>query len=84
MLQIHDILVWMWIRIRGSMPVTNGSGSWIRILLFSSLTFMMPAKTKILTQFVQLISVLRIRDVSPGSGFLNCYLFYFEMLTKKI
>jgi hypothetical protein len=25
--QIHDILVWIWIRIRGSMPLTNGSGS---------------------------------------------------------
>jgi hypothetical protein len=44
MLQIHDILVWIRIRIRGSMPLTNGSGSWIRILLFSSLTFKMPAK----------------------------------------
>ncbi len=33
-------------RIRGSMPLTNGSGSgsWIRILLFLSLTFKMPAK----------------------------------------
>jgi hypothetical protein len=31
---------------RGSMPLTNGSGSWIRILLFSSLTFKMPAKNK--------------------------------------
>jgi hypothetical protein len=43
-LQIHDILEW--IRIRGFMPLTNGfgSGSWIRILLFSSLTFKMPAK----------------------------------------
>jgi len=26
-LQIHDILVWIRIRIRGSMPLTNGSGS---------------------------------------------------------
>ncbi len=47
-LRIHDILVWIRIRIqiRGSMPLTNGSGSgpWIRILLFSSLTFKMPAK----------------------------------------
>jgi hypothetical protein len=50
--RIHDILVWIWIRIRGSMPLTNGSGfgsgfgseSWFRILLFSSLTFKMPAK----------------------------------------
>ncbi len=49
-LRIHDILGWIRIRIRGSMPLTNGSGSgfgsgsWIRILLFSSLTFKMPAK----------------------------------------
>jgi hypothetical protein len=31
MLRIHDILVWIririWIWIRGSMPLTNGSGS---------------------------------------------------------
>jgi hypothetical protein len=42
--RIHDILEW--IRIRGSMPLINGSGSgsWIRILLFSSLTFKMPTK----------------------------------------
>jgi hypothetical protein len=38
-LRIHDILGWIRIRIRVSMPLTNGSGSWIRILLFSSLTF---------------------------------------------
>jgi hypothetical protein len=25
--RIHDILVWIWIRIHGSMPLTNGSGS---------------------------------------------------------
>ncbi len=31
-------------RIRGSVPLTNGSVSWIRILLFSSLTFKTPAK----------------------------------------
>ncbi len=47
MLRIHDILGWILIRICGSMPLTNGSefgsGSWIRILLFSSLTFKMPA-----------------------------------------
>ncbi len=49
-LRIHDILGWIRIRIRGSMPLTNGSesgfgsGSWIRLLLFSSLTFKMPAK----------------------------------------
>jgi hypothetical protein len=28
-LRIHDILGWIRIRIRGSMPLTNGSGSWI-------------------------------------------------------
>jgi hypothetical protein len=31
-LRIHDILMWIRIRIRGSMPLTNGSVSWIRIL----------------------------------------------------
>jgi hypothetical protein len=51
MLQNHDIFVWIRIRIRGSMPLTNGSGSWIRILLFSSLTFKMPAKKKFKKQF---------------------------------
>ncbi len=53
-LRIHDILGWIRIRIRGSMPLNNGSGfgsgfgsgSWIRILLFSALTFKMPAKNK--------------------------------------
>ncbi len=43
-LRIQDILGRIRIRIRGSMPLTNESGSWIRILLFSSLTFKMPAK----------------------------------------
>jgi hypothetical protein len=48
--RIHDILGWIRIRILGSMLLTTGSGSgfrsgsWIRILLFSSLTFKMPAK----------------------------------------
>ena len=42
MLRIHDILGW--IRILGSMPWTNGSGFWIRILLFLTLTFKMKAK----------------------------------------
>ncbi len=52
MFRIHGILVW--IRIRGSMPLTNGSGfgsgSWIRILLFSSLNFKMLAKNLIFLQ----------------------------------
>jgi hypothetical protein len=49
LLRIHDILGCFRIRIRGSMPLTNGSGSgsWIRILLFSSLTFKIPAQKKI-------------------------------------
>ncbi len=53
-LRIHDILVW--IRIRGSMPLTNGSGFgsgyWIRILLFSSLTCkMLTKKTNLKNSF---------------------------------
>jgi hypothetical protein len=31
-LRIHDILGWIRIRILGSMPLTNGSGSWIRVI----------------------------------------------------
>ncbi len=58
-LRIHDILGWIRIRIRGSMPLTNGSGfgsgfgsgSWIRILPFSSLTFKMPAKNTIFSAY---------------------------------
>ena len=42
MFRVHDILEW--IRILGSMPLINGSGSWIGILLFSSLTLKMPTK----------------------------------------
>jgi hypothetical protein len=53
--RIHDIL--LWIRIRRFMPLTNGSGSWIRILQFSSLTFKMPKKKLIfLTQFFLLVT----------------------------
>jgi hypothetical protein len=33
-LRIHDILVWIRIRIRGSMPLTNGSGSGFRSFYF--------------------------------------------------
>ena len=46
--RIHDILGWIRIRILGAMLLTNGSGSgsWIRILLFSSLTFKMQAKNQ--------------------------------------
>jgi hypothetical protein len=47
-LRIHDIFVWIRIRIRWSMPLTNGSGSGIRILLFSSLTLKMPTINKFL------------------------------------
>ncbi len=55
MFRIHDILGWIRIRILGSMLLTNGSGfgsgSWIRIRLFSSLTFKMPAKNLFVTLF---------------------------------
>jgi hypothetical protein len=54
----HDILVW--IRIRGSMPLTNGSGSWIRILLFSSLTFKMPAKNEFFNTIFSVCYFLKV------------------------
>jgi hypothetical protein len=55
-----------WIRIRGSMPLTNGSGSgfgfgsWIQILLFSSLTFKMPAKNKFFNTIFSACYVLKV------------------------
>jgi hypothetical protein len=59
-LRIHDILGW--IRIRGSMSLTNGSGSgsWIRILIFSSLTFQMPAKNNFLHIFFSTYYFLKL------------------------
>ncbi len=83
--RIHDILVW--IRIRESMPLTNGSGSWIRILLFSSLTFKMPAKnySNFLTQFFLLVTFLKVhlhyfskiksQKESQNSRIQDCYYF---------
>ena len=51
-LRMDDILVWILIRIHGSMPLTYGSGfgsgPCTRILLFSLSTFKMPAKKQIL------------------------------------
>ncbi len=64
MLRIHDILGW--IRIRGFKPLTNGSGfgsgsrSWIRILLFLSLTFKMPAKNKIFNTIFSAYDFLKL------------------------
>ncbi len=54
-LRIHAILVW--IRIRGSKPLTNGSrsGSWIWILLFSSLTLRCQQKTNLIKNFCLLL-----------------------------
>ncbi len=66
--RIHDIFVW--IRIRGSMPLTNGSGSWIRILLFSSLTFKMPAKNFFNT-------------ISSACYFLKVHLHYFTKIKSQ-
>ncbi len=71
-LQIH---VSNWIRIRGSMPLTNGSGfgsgSWIRILLFSSLTFKMPTKNEF---FIKLFC---------AHYFLKVHLNHFSKITVK-
>ncbi len=59
-LRIHDILGWIRIRIRGSMLPTNGSGSWIRILLFSSLTFKMPAKKEFINTIFSAFYFLKL------------------------
>jgi hypothetical protein len=57
--RIHDILMFIWNRIRGSMPLSNGSGSWFRILLFSVLTSKCQQKTIFSTQFFQLVTFWR-------------------------
>ncbi len=51
-LQIHDILGWIRIRIRGSMPLTNGSGS----CYFRHWPSRWQQKTNFLTQFFLLIT----------------------------
>ncbi len=62
MFRIHDILGWIRIRILGFMLLTNGfgSGSWIRILLFSSLAFNMPAKKLILNTIFSAYYFLKV------------------------
>jgi hypothetical protein len=52
-LRIHDIFVGIWIR--GSMPLSNGSGFVSGILLFSSLTFKMPPKINLKKSFFCLL-----------------------------
>jgi len=51
-LRIHNILVWIRIRIHGSTSLTNGSGSWTRILIFSSLTSRCQPKTHFYFLFI--------------------------------
>ncbi len=73
-LRIHDILGW--IRIRGSMPLTNGSGfgsgSWIRILLFSSLT---PSRCQQKTNF--------FNTIFSAYYFLKLHLHHFSKIKSQ-
>ena len=50
--------------LQGSMPWTNGSGSgsWFRILLFSSLTFKMPAKNKFFNTIFSAYDFLKLHS----------------------
>ena len=76
-LRIHAILGWIRIRILGSMPLTNvsgsgfGSGSWIQILLFSSWTFKMPAKN------------LFFNTIFSAYYFLKLNLHHFSKISQK-
>jgi hypothetical protein len=62
---IHDILVWVRIRIRESMPLTigsgfgSGSGSWIRILPVCHWPARCQQKTNFLTQLFLLVTFWR-------------------------
>jgi hypothetical protein len=75
--RINDILVWIRIWIRGSMPLTNGSrfgsgsGSRIRIRLFSSLTFKMRAKNKL------------FNTIFSACYFLKVHLHYFSKIKSQ-
>ena len=95
-LRIHDILVWIRIRIRGSMPLHNGSGfgsgfgsgSWIRILLFSSLTFKTPTKTNLKNKFLWLLllhlhnfSKVKVQKKSQNSG-NQSFSYYFCLMIE--
>ena len=53
--RIHDILVWIRIRIRGSMPLTNGSGS----CYFRHWPSRCQQKTNFFTQFFLLVTFWR-------------------------
>jgi hypothetical protein len=55
-LRIHDILGWIRIRIRGSMPLTNGSGSGSRSCYFRHWPSRCQQKSNFLTQFFLLIT----------------------------
>jgi hypothetical protein len=74
-LRIHDILGWIRIRIRGFMPLTNGSGSGlgsgIRILLFSSLTFKIQQKTNLFNK------------IFSSYYFLQLHLHYFSKIKSQ-
>jgi hypothetical protein len=73
----HDILVWIRIGIRGSMPLTDGSGSgsWLRILLISSLTFKTPTKKFFcLLLFEGADLRIRIRNTGANCVVRNCRL----------
>ncbi len=57
-LGIHDILRWIRIRIRGSMPLTNGSGFGFGSCYFRHWPSRCQQKTNFLTQFFLLITFL--------------------------
>jgi hypothetical protein len=89
--RIHDLLEW--IRIRGSMPLTDGSGSgsWIRILLFSSLTFKMPTKNNFCLNIFSAYYILkvhlhnfpRIKSQNESQNSRNQgFSYYFCMMTE--
>jgi len=70
-------LIWIRIRHRRSMPLTDGSGfgfgsgSWIRILLFASLTFKMQAKNKF------------FNTIFSTSYFLKLHLHHFSKMKSQ-
>ncbi len=86
MLRIHDLLGWIRIRIRGSMPLTNGSGS--GSFYFRHWPSRCQPKTKFLTQFyyflkLHLIHFSKIKSQKESQNSRNQgFSYYFCMMIE--
>ncbi len=85
MLRTYDILGWIRIRIRGSMPLTNGSGS----CYFRHWPLRCQQKTNFLSQFFLLITfwgyiyiIFQIKSLKESQNSRNQGFYYFCMMIE--